>query len=291
MVHAARGPMAHVCHDLRQARVPKALGDGGGRAWSTPPHLWQLFGFPLGSAQCCTPANIALFDKHLECLEKRPLNRLTAVCTATPLDVSKNSMQKPRTDIGIHHKFLDRPQHPLVPCPGLAYHRLSVSHLSPQRHLRMAKLTKTQAARQLNISRTTLYKLIDEGKLSATPDGLIDTAELVRVMSTLDVQGERPRTPLDTIPLDTAIQANEHRERPVDTSSERPLWTSSERQLTSSYEHLVDILREQLQMLREELQEARTAAQERERNYREHIARLTTMLDQAHQQNQRLLDL
>ena len=42
----------------------------------------------------------------------------------------------------------------------------------------MAKLTKTQAARQLNISRTTLYKLIDEGKLSATPDGLIDTAEL-----------------------------------------------------------------------------------------------------------------
>src|SRR5262245_52123266 len=48
----------------------------------------------------------------------------------------------------------------------------------------MAKLTKTQAARQLHISRTTLYKLIDEGKLSATPDGLIDTAELVRVMST-----------------------------------------------------------------------------------------------------------
>ena len=108
MVHAARGPMAHVCHDLRQARVPKALGDGGGRAWSTPPHLWQLFGFPLGSAQLGTPANIALFDKHLECLEKRPLNRLAAVCTATPLDVSKNSMQKPRTDIGIHHKFLDR---------------------------------------------------------------------------------------------------------------------------------------------------------------------------------------
>ena len=54
---------------------------------------------------------------------------------------------------------------------------------------------------------------------------------------------------------------------------------------------LVDILREQLQVLREELQEARAAAQERERDYREHIARLTAMLDQAHQQNQRLLDL
>ena len=42
----------------------------------------------------------------------------------------------------------------------------------------------------------------------------------------------------------------------------------------------MDILREQLQ-----------AAQERERDYWEHIARLTVMLDQAHQQNQRLLDL
>jgi hypothetical protein len=33
------------------------------------------------------------------------------------------------------------------------------------------------------------------------------------------------------------------------------------------------------------------SAQERERDYREHIARLTAMLDQAHQQNQRLLDM
>jgi len=144
----------------------------------------------------------------------------------------------------------------------------------------MAKLTKTQAARQLNISRTTLYKLIDEGKLSATPDGLIDTAELVRVMSTMDVHRERPRTPLDTMSLDNAMHGNEHRERPVHMSSEHQEWTSSERQLTSTYRDLVDILREQLQ-----------AAQERERDYREHIARLTVMLDQAHQQNQRLLDM
>jgi hypothetical protein len=56
--------------------------------------------------------------------------------------------------------------------------------------------------------------------------------------------------------------------------SEHQIQTSSERQLTSTYRNLVDILREQLQ-----------AAQERERDYRDHIARLTTMLDQAHQQN------
>lgn len=155
----------------------------------------------------------------------------------------------------------------------------------------MATLTKADAARQLGISRTTLYKLIDQGLLSATPEGLIDTAELVRVMSTVNVHRERQRTSLNTSHLDTAISDDEHRERPEPVSSERQPWTSSERQLTSSpgegerqltstYAHLVDILREQLQ-----------AAQERERAYQEHIAHLTTMLEQAHQQNQRLLDM
>jgi Helix-turn-helix domain len=144
----------------------------------------------------------------------------------------------------------------------------------------MAKLTKADAARQLGISRTTLYKLIDQGKLSATPDGLIDTAELVRIMSTLDVHAERPRTSVDTTPLDAYTRGDEHRERPVYTSSEHAEQMSSERQLTSTYRDLVDILREQL-----------NAAQERERDYREHIARLTAMLHDAHQQNPRLLDM
>ena len=143
----------------------------------------------------------------------------------------------------------------------------------------MPLLTKAEAARQLGISRTTLYKLIDHGTLSPTPEGLIDTAELGRVLSTLNVHPERlnvhperPRTPLYTQPVDTYPPSDEH--------PERPALTSSERQLTSTLQGLVDILREQLQ-----------AAQERERDYREQIARLTTMLDQAHQQNQRLLDL
>jgi len=38
----------------------------------------------------------------------------------------------------------------------------------------MARLTKTEAARQLGIARSTLYKLIDQGTLSPTPDGLVD---------------------------------------------------------------------------------------------------------------------
>jgi hypothetical protein len=144
----------------------------------------------------------------------------------------------------------------------------------------MATLTKAEAARQLGISRTTLYKLIDHGQLSATPEGLIDTAEPGRVLSTLDVHPARPLPPVDTSTMDTSPSHSEHAERPVNMSSERQPWTSSEHQLTSSYRDLVDILREQLQ-----------AAQERERDYREHIARLTAMLDQAHQQNQRLLDM
>src|ERR1700756_5164387 len=115
----------------------------------------------------------------------------------------------------------------------------------------MATLTKADAARQLGISRTTLYKLIDQGKLSATPDGLIDTAELVRVLSTMNVHPARLRTALDSQRLDTEISAGEHRERPGHTSSAQEVQTSSERQLTSTYRDLVDVLREQLQAAQE----------------------------------------
>ena len=143
----------------------------------------------------------------------------------------------------------------------------------------MARLTKADAARQLGISRTTLYKLIDQGKVSATPDGLIDTAELGRVASTVHVQSARARTPLDADVLDAQTNGDEHDERPVSTSSERSGQTSSERQLTSTYRDLVDILRAQLQ-----------AAQERERAYQEHIERLTLMLHEAQQRSDRLLE-
>lgn len=45
----------------------------------------------------------------------------------------------------------------------------------------MARLSKSEAARQLGISRTTLYRLIEHGMLSPAPHGLIDDTELVRV--------------------------------------------------------------------------------------------------------------
>src|SRR5215510_4287932 len=39
MGHAVREHMAQMCHTLWRVRVYKALGEGGGRTWSTPPHL------------------------------------------------------------------------------------------------------------------------------------------------------------------------------------------------------------------------------------------------------------
>lgn len=150
----------------------------------------------------------------------------------------------------------------------------------------MATLTKADAARQLGISRTTLYKLIDQGKLSTTPEGLIDTAELVRVMSTVNVHDERSRTPLDIKAMDASISGSERRERPVYVSSEQEGQTSSERQLTSTYRDLVDILREQIQGLRDELHEARAerqAARDRE-------ALLLRMVEQMQHRYDRLLE-
>jgi excisionase family DNA binding protein len=44
----------------------------------------------------------------------------------------------------------------------------------------MARLSKSEAARQLGISRTTLYRLIEHGRLSPAPNGRIDDTELVR---------------------------------------------------------------------------------------------------------------
>jgi hypothetical protein len=54
----------------------------------------------------------------------------------------------------------------------------------------MATLTISDAARVTGVSRMLLYRYIKAGKLSRTPDGLIDTAELLRaglMLQTSDV--------------------------------------------------------------------------------------------------------
>ena len=78
----------------------------------------------------------------------------------------------------------------------------------------MARLTKTEATRQLGISRTPLYKLIDQGKVSATPDGLIDETELGRAAPYVDILKERSRPSRDTEDVDMDSSHDEQRERP-----------------------------------------------------------------------------
>ena len=49
----------------------------------------------------------------------------------------------------------------------------------------MAKLSKVDAAKAAGVSRQTLYTYLNDGRLSADADGLIDTAELLRAGFTL----------------------------------------------------------------------------------------------------------
>ena len=126
----------------------------------------------------------------------------------------------------------------------------------------MAKLSKSDAAKVSGVSRQTLYVYLREGRLSADPDGRIDTAELLRAGFAL--QGLQSA---DSQPVSEDLHELTPRSDISDTT--------------------VDILRDQIQILREELQDARVERQAA----REHIAELTAMLREAQQQNQRLLDM
>ncbi len=56
----------------------------------------------------------------------------------------------------------------------------------------MAKLSKTDAAKTINVSRSTLYNHIKKGRVSADPDGMIDTAELIRAGFELHIDAVQP---------------------------------------------------------------------------------------------------
>lgn len=149
----------------------------------------------------------------------------------------------------------------------------------------MAQLTKADAARQLGIARSTLYKLIDQGKMSATPDGTIDSTELVRVAAYVDALHERTRTSAHTDAMDAHIQG-ETLHGCLQTAVREQGQTGENGRPQTSSDVLVDILREQLQILRDELQEARQNAQAA----REREALLLQMLQQMHHRYDRLLD-
>ena len=128
----------------------------------------------------------------------------------------------------------------------------------------MATLTITDAARVTGVSRMLLYRYIKSGKLSRTPEGLIDTAELLRaglMLHTRDVT--RGVTSLHGVTEGTVTP---------DPSVTLPV-TSTVTTETQTLERLITVLQRELD-----------AARERE-------APLLQMLSQMQHQNQRLLDI
>jgi DNA-binding XRE family transcriptional regulator len=81
----------------------------------------------------------------------------------------------------------------------------------------MAKLSKIDAAKAAGVSRQTLYNYVKDGRLSVDPDGLIDTADLLRAgfsLHRIDSQTDEHRgheltpSPEDTQP--DLTPASEH---------------------------------------------------------------------------------
>jgi hypothetical protein len=72
----------------------------------------------------------------------------------------------------------------------------------------MAKLSKAGAARCIGVTRATLYRYINQGRISVDPEGNIDTAELLRAGFQLytdgvsgDVSARHDETPAETVEL------------------------------------------------------------------------------------------
>ena len=136
----------------------------------------------------------------------------------------------------------------------------------------MAKLTISDAARVTGVSRMLLYRYIKAGKLSRTPDGLIDTAKLLRaglVLHTSDVT--TPVTMLHDV-TPSAVTPQAPVTMPVTEAVTSPVTPAASTE-TRTLERLVDVLQRELD-----------AARERE-------TMLLQMLSQMQQQNQRLLDM
>src|ERR1051326_4210504 len=145
----------------------------------------------------------------------------------------------------------------------------------------MAKLTISDASRVAGVARSTLHRAIRAGRLMADADGRLDTAELLRAGYTLQRSTPQPRpgalqsaTPRSSEALQASI----------------PL----EPQALSAVHQESDLLRLERDLLRRELEAAQAreqAALEREQAAREREALLLRMVEQVHQQNQRLLDM
>jgi hypothetical protein len=136
----------------------------------------------------------------------------------------------------------------------------------------MALLTIVDAVRLTGVSRAQLYRYLKAGRISRTPDGFLDTAELLRAGLMLQLRDE-------TVPV--SMTHNET-ELPVsrETAPVSPVSTAH----IQALERLIEVLQREVDAVRE-----RETTLLREAHERETL--LLQMLSQVQQQNQRLLDM
>ena len=147
----------------------------------------------------------------------------------------------------------------------------------------MAKLTVVDAARVTGMSRSPLYRYIKAGKLSRTPEGLIDTAELLRaglVLHVPSVPSTVPEAHDATVPAVSPVPEPVSRVPSADTAPLERLIDVLQQELAAAHE------REKLltQMMHARETQLTQAAHERE-------TLLLQFMAQRQQQNQRLLDM
>jgi hypothetical protein len=76
----------------------------------------------------------------------------------------------------------------------------------------MARLSKTEAARRIGVTRATLYRHISEGRIPVEPDGSIETTELLKRGYSLNVSDETPGRPgrqFETVSAERLIETLE----------------------------------------------------------------------------------
>src|SRR5215510_8245432 len=155
----------------------------------------------------------------------------------------------------------------------------------------MAILTMVEAARLTGVSRSQLYRYIRSGKLSRTPAGLLDTAELLRAGLLLHV----PSVPSSvSSPVSPAVPMAHHATNPPVPPETPPVSRvpSADRAIL---ERLIEVL--QLELAAARMRETLMAQRMHERETQltqaahERETQLLHLLAQMQQQNQRLLDL
>lgn len=99
----------------------------------------------------------------------------------------------------------------------------------------MARISISQAAKDFNVSRNTIYKKIRNGKLTKDSEGKLDTSDLVRLFS-VNVSGEQWSTAVNT--------DNEHVKAQVEHREQLLL------QQIDQLQHQVELLSQQLEYVK-----------------------------------------